>query len=73
MSDETLATEIKALSDNQLIARTAGYNALLRYGRKLIDEGQAIVTTNINPYVICKNELDSRLNDRIRQETDRLE
>jgi hypothetical protein len=66
-----LREEIEAMSDNQLMNRAAHYNALLRRGRRLVEEGQALISANINLFVACQNELHSRTLSKIERETDR--
>jgi hypothetical protein len=67
---QILADEIRKLTDNQLIDRAADYNAKLRRGRKLVADGQAIIDSNINAFVMCQNELHHRTTTKVERETD---
>jgi hypothetical protein len=69
--DDKLLTDIKSMSDNQLVDRAAQYNANLRRGRKLVAEGKAMIDGTIDLFVICQNELHSRTHRRVEDETDR--
>lgn len=64
-AEQLLRTEIKHLSDSQPMARAAMFNASLRSGRALQKEGLDIIGANINLFVMCQNELMSRVNRRI--------
>jgi hypothetical protein len=71
--EQRLSADIKTMSDNHLIDRAAGYNLILRRGRKLESDGRALTSKNIVLYVMCQNELYARINRRIERETDRDE
>lgn len=66
-----LREEIESMSDDQLLERAAHYNAMLRRGRRLTDEGQALISANISLFLACQNELHSRTLSKIERETDR--
>lgn len=69
--ESALVRDIQGMSDDQLIDRSAHYNAALRRGRKLMAEGDAIVSANINLFIMCQNALNDRTRRRIDTETDR--
>lgn len=65
--------DVKGLSDSELMDRAARYNAQLRQGRRMVDEGNAIISAAIDPFVACQNEFYSRISQRLEKETDGLD
>jgi hypothetical protein len=66
-----LRADLEKMTDNQVVDRAASYNAQLRKGRKMQADGEVLLRENINLFVMCQNELHSRMHRRIELETNR--
>jgi hypothetical protein len=73
MTDGLDIEDVKGMSDDHLLDRAARHQAELRKGRRMEAEGRAIINANINEYVMCQNELYSRVCNRVEEATDTIE
>jgi hypothetical protein len=64
---------LKKLSDADLLSMAAGFNLQLRRGREMVEEGDKLIKANINEYVMCQNEMYTRISYSISQKTDEIE